>query len=384
VTTTAPLADSPAVARAEALASRRRRLGRAMAADGLDALLVVGAGVLKQHGYLDWVVGAAPLARAAHALLLPDGTVRVAVATPADAELVRARGAGADPVEATPGTPLTTVTVQLLRAAGARRVGIVARDTLLPLAAFRMLERTLPGAEFVEAAPLANRLKAVKDGFEVGELAHAARMADAAYERLCEHVRPGVTDAELAADAHAEARRQGARESLVFVGAGLHHGFAPRRIPLESPALVTVYIELCGEDGYWVELSGMLAVGELDAAGEHLAATVPMALRAGVDRLRPGVAACEPATAMIGVAEDAGLGVGRSHGLGHGVGAGDDDPPLITAQASRPLTAGMVVVLHPNLVGGGVSATAGATYLVGERGAVALSRTPVGLRRVPV
>jgi Xaa-Pro aminopeptidase len=382
-----PIATSAPVSPAESLLARRRRLAAAMAAERLDALLVVGAGVVKQHGYLDWVLGTAPISRPAYAVVLPDGHVTALVLGEADAALVRSSGAGAHADVAPPGEqPLAAAAARALSAAGAGdgRIGVIGRDALLPAGALRALERRLAGAEVIEARPLADRLKAVKDGVELAELTRLAAVADEAYERLCGRARVGVTEAELAAEAHGHARRHGIRDALVFVGAGRHHGYAPRPVALAEGSLVTVYVELCGLSGYWVEHVAMLALGTLDDSRERLAATVLDALRAGADRMRPGAHAAEAAAAMIAVAEKAGLRAGSDHGLGHGVGAGDEDPPRIALDEETMLVPGMVAVLHPNLVSAAceTSATVGGTYAIGEERSRRLSAVPMALRRI--
>jgi Xaa-Pro dipeptidase len=372
---------------AQSLAARRRRLASAMATEGLDALVIVGAGVLKQHAYLDWVLGTAPIARPAYAVVLREAQVTALVISEADAVLVRSSGAGADVQVAPPGEqPLAAAAARALSAAGAGagRIGVIGLHTLLPAAAVRALERGLAGAELVDARPLADRLKAVKDAVELRELARLAAIGDDAYERLCAQARVGATEAELAAEAQAGARRQGVRDALVFVGAGRHHGHAPRAVPLVEGSLVTVYVELCGLGGYWVEHVAMIALGDLDGDQEHLAAAVLDTLCAGAERMRPGASAGEVAARMIAVAGEAGLKAGRDHGLGHGVGVGDEDPPRIAVAEETTLVPGMVTVLHPNLVGlaGASSATAGGTYVIRDDRAERLSSIPLAVRRI--
>jgi Xaa-Pro aminopeptidase len=211
-----------------------------------------------------------------------------------------------------------------------------------------------------------------------------AAIADDAFERLCAQARIGATEAELAAEAQAGARRHGVRDALVFVGAGRHHGYAPRPVALLEGSLVTVYVELCGLGGYWVEHVAMIALGELDDDQEHLAAEVLDTLRAGAEQMWPGAPANEVAATMIAVAGEAGLEVGLDHSLGHGVGVGDEDPPRIAVNDETTLVAGMVTVLHPNLIGaaGASSATAGGTYVIGNDRAERLSRVPLAVRRI--
>jgi Xaa-Pro aminopeptidase len=233
---------------------------------------------------------------------------------------------------------------------------------------------------------LADRVKAIKDADELAELRAAAGIADAAYDRVFAAARPDATAAELAAEAHGEARRRGARETLVFVSAGLYHGGPPSHVPLAPGDLLTTYVELAGPSGYWVEQVGMIALGELDDTRKRVARTVLTALAAGETRLRAGAAAGEPASAMDSVALDAGLGVGLCHGHGHGVGAGDEDPPRISPGDGSPLIAGMVAVLHPNVFdrAGAVSATAGSTYVVHTGAAERLSGIVPELRHAPI
>ena len=98
--------------------------------------------------------------------------------------------------------------------------------------------------------------------------------------------------------------------------------------PFEPGDLLTVFVEIVGPTGYWIELGRLVAVGELDAKREQLAETCLAAARAAEGELVAGRTAGDPARAIDAVAEAAGLRIGIWHG--HGVGV-DHDPPVITA-----------------------------------------------------
>jgi len=373
--------------RAAGLAARHTRLAAAAAGAGLSAVVGAGSGLLKHHGFLDWLVGVAPPLRPMYALLGPDAEVTAVVASEADAELVRRRAPGASPhVAAGGGAALAAAAGSLAAARAPRwsRVGVVSLGAL-PGDERAALADRLPHAELVDATALVAAEKAVKDPDELDELRCAAAVADEAFERLLESARPGTTEAEVAAEATAAAIRLGARQAVVFVGGGLHPGLPPSRTPLPEDSPVTVYVEVCGENGYWVEAIGVLWLGRRPGRPRlgRPVSTAEAALAAGERALGSGATGGDVAEAMTAVAAAGGAAIGTSHSLGHGVGAGDDDLPAIRVGGRGRISPGMVVVLHPNVVDAeaGVSVTVGGTYVVGEGRPERLSRLPLVAER---
>ena len=133
---------------------------------------------------------------------------------------------------------------------------------------------------------------------------------------------------------------------------------------------MTIYVEIVGPSGYWVEVGGTVALGEPEPEALRVAAAATEAARRAEEHLRPGARAGDVARAIDAVASVHGLHAGLWHG--HGVGV-DHDGPVITASDETPLAAGMVIAVHPNFSTADErhGASSVDTYIITETGAPA-------------
>ena len=82
---------------------------------------------------------------------------------------------------------------------------------VLPVAAFRRLERLFPGAAFEDVGPAIVRQRAVKSAWEVERIRAAAAVADEVSRLIPGLLEEGLTEVEFAGRVEAEARRLGPR-----------------------------------------------------------------------------------------------------------------------------------------------------------------------------
>ena len=243
------------------------------------------------------------------------------------------------------------------------------------------LAAALPGAELVDVTAAVAAVKAVKDAADVEQLAATAAIADDAFEAFLGHVRPGVSGWELNGVIEQAIRARGTRDALIFISSGAYFLERPTAERVADGDLLTVYVEIVGPTGYWVELARLVAVGPVDAERAALAEACLAAARGAERELVAGRTAGDPARAIDAVAARAGLRIGIWHG--HGVGV-DHDPPVITAADTTPLVRDMVVALHPNFSAADerLGASVADTYVVGDGPPRRLSRLDPGLFRV--
>ena len=144
----------------------------------------------------------------------------------------------------------------------------------------------------------------------------------------------------------AAGRARGVKDALIFVSAGAYFLERPTAEPFAEGDLITVYVEIVGPTGYWIELGA--AGGARRSSTSDRAEVAAACLEAARDAealLAAGRRAGEAAGAIDDVAARAGVRVGIWHG--HGVGV-DHDAPVITAGDATPLERDMVIALHPN------------------------------------
>jgi Xaa-Pro aminopeptidase len=358
----------------------------ALADERLDAVVVFGHGVIGAYGFLAYTSGYSPVVRAANVVLFPGADPVVVVPTDADGWYARHRAGVEDVRVAGQGDILSAYDdlasgvagVLAERGVAEGRIGVVGMRHLASAWEAERVRELLAGAELVDVTERVAAVKAVKDPEDVVELERTAAIADDAFEACLDRIRPGVTGWELSAAIEAEGRRQGVRDALIFASAGAYFLERPTADALRDGDLVTVYVEIVGPTGYWVELARLVSIGELDAERAALAGACLEAARMAEAELRAGQTAGDPARAIDDVAARAGVRVGIWHG--HGVGV-DHDTPVITAADTTPLERDMVIAVHPNFstANEGVGASVADTYVIGEGPPRRLSRLDPGL-----
>jgi Xaa-Pro dipeptidase len=90
---------------------------------------------------------------------------------------------------------------------GLRRVGL--EFDVLPVEQYVRMGRLFPTTQFVDASQVVREVRMVKSAYEVGCIRRAAAIQDWMAKKLCEVLKPGMTELELAAEVEAEARRRG-------------------------------------------------------------------------------------------------------------------------------------------------------------------------------
>ncbi|MDN5344849.1 MAG: Xaa-Pro aminopeptidase [Clostridia bacterium] len=236
----------------------------------------------------------------------------------------------------------------------------------------------------VELAPsrgLVERLRQVKDDAELELLQRAIDLADAGFSHLLRHLRPGITEKDLALELEYFLGKEGASgpsfTTIIAAGprAALPHGVASRH-PLQPGDLVVMdFGAVYG--GYHSDLTRTVALAPvapewrqvynvvLEAQGRAIAA-----LRSGMEGRQVDAVAREHIAA-------AGYGPYFSHSLGHGVGLAIHEGPTLSSRSEVKLTPGMVVTVEPGIYlpgRGGIRIED--VVLVLEDGARVLSHAP--------
>jgi Xaa-Pro aminopeptidase len=240
---------------------------------------------------------------------------------------------------------------------GARRIGF--ESSVMTVRQHRDLAGRLAGrggeADLVPTEGLVEKLRIVKDSWELGRLRDAGgRLSDAA-KCIIPKALAGMLEREVAGIVEAELRRVGfdkpAFDTIVASGpnsAVPHYRSGDRR--LEAGDLVVM--DFGGVlDGYAVDLSRTIVVGPASAKARGLLDVVAAAQQAAFEAVRVGRAATDVDAAARQVLESAGLGDAFTHGTGHGLGLEVHEGPRVARY--RPelpvelLDAGMVFTLEP-------------------------------------
>jgi Xaa-Pro dipeptidase len=295
---------------------------------------------------------------------------------------------------------------------GALPARVGAELDVLPVAAFRRLERALPGAVFEDVGPAVVRQRAVKSPWEVGRIRAAAAVADEVSRLIPGLLREGLTEAEFAGQVEAQARRlghegyirmRGFNQEMFYGqlltgvsgtaatyldtplgGTGLSpavaQGVSFKRIARGEPV---VFDFVPVRDGYMADFTRIFSIGPLPGALLRAYQAALHVQAAVTEAAAPGVTCRALWERALAVAADEGLaahfmghGPGQVRFAGHGIGLELDELPVI-AGSDLPLEEGMVFALEPKFVLPGLGAVGiENTWVVGRDGVERLTRAP--------
>jgi len=199
---------------------------------------------------------------------------------------------------------------------------------------------------------------------EIEQMARAGRVVAETLALLGEHVRPGVTTAELDALAEEYIRSQGGYPTFkgyrgypaatcMSPNAMVVHGI-PGPYHLREGDILSVDVGVT-LGGFVADSAHTFPVGEISPEAERLLEVCQAALAGGIEQCRPGNRLSDISHAIQRVTEEAGFSVVRSL-VGHGVGRSMHEDPQIPnfgPPGRGPLLAeGMVFAIEPMITAG--------------------------------
>jgi Xaa-Pro aminopeptidase len=337
-------------------AGRRERLQAALRQEGLDGVLITHP---VNVSYLTGFSGEATwlILSASRAILVSDGrfTDQLAEECP-----------GMDTVIRPPVQPLGDAAAAMLGGLGLHAVGFESGH--LTVVEFQSLSGLTPAIEWKPGADRVERLRMIKDPWEIDQIRQAIHWAEKAFRMFQAMLRPTDTEKELADRLEYFMRQAGAAgtafASIVAVGARAALPHAPptgKRVE-EGPLLLVDWG--AGGPFYKSDLTRVLLThnnlpftgrGQTGAGGPiapRIRKIYEVVLRAqlqAIAAVRPGVKAKEVDAAARTVIADAGYGDYFTHSIGHGIGMMIHEAPMMRANTELALEAGMVVTIEPGI-----------------------------------
>ncbi len=243
----------------------------------------------------------------------------------------------------------------------------------------------------VDATPLLAEARALKTAQELERMRLANEIAAAAMDHVRGVIRPGTTEAQIAAEwlgfVHGEGTGWGGTVdlalgfSLVWSGPGIRTFTATSNRPVleGEPTLFEIWV--CA-DGYWCDHTKNVVVGELSAAYAELEAGLTEVYEDAVAFCRPGASLAELDRRVREGMARIGYGGQPSHPICHGVGARAHEPPYAHQAGGGEVRAGMVLAIEPGAYwerGGGLRVED--NWLVTDDAPEKLSPFPDGIVR---
>jgi Xaa-Pro aminopeptidase len=231
----------------------------------------------------------------------------------------------------------------------------VACEDSLSVGAFNKLEAGY--GEGVIGTPVHNwveDLRRVKDAGELERIAAAQAITDASFAHICDFIRVGMTEAEVALELEFDMRRRGATglafPSIVATGAnGANPHAVPGRTRIAAGDLVVLDFGAAYK-GYCSDMTRTIAVGaEPSDLAREVYETVLAAQRADLAVLRAGISGVDADKPGRDVIARAGYGEQFGHGTSHGVGLEIHERPSTSPRSKDTLLAGDVISCEPGI-----------------------------------
>ncbi|WP_280341485.1 M24 family metallopeptidase [Nocardia neocaledoniensis] len=203
------------------------------------------------------------------------------------------------------------------------------------------------------ATPVLRQSRMIKDEAEIDALRRAGAAIDRVHARMGEFLRPGRTEAEVAADITAAIVEEGHTEAaFVIVGSGPHgadphHAVSDRVV--EAGDVVVIDIGGPVEPGYFSDSTRTYVLGAPSKQVAEQMALLEAAQAAAVAAVRPGVTAESIDAAARTLLAEAGLGDAFVHRTGHGIGLSVHEEPYIVAGNDLVLEPGMAFSIEPGI-----------------------------------
>lgn len=319
---------------------RQAALRAALAAEGLDALLVTH---LPNIRYLTGFTGSAGLllVHAQAAVLVTD--FRYEVQAPAEA-------GDAAQVE----VDQTSVWDRLGRVLGTLSAGAVGIEA--HAVTVKDAERIggLTRSRVVPTSELVERLRAVKSPEEVEAIRAAASLAQEALAEVLPTVRVGQTEREIGGALEAALRRRGSEwhpfPTIVASGprSALPHARTSARTVGRGEWLLLDFGAQV--DGYCADLTRTVVVGaRADQRQVAMYELVRCAQGRALEHLRPGMTGREGDALAREIITGRGFGEAFGHSLGHGLGLEVHEAPRLAPTSEAPVPPHAVVTVEPGV-----------------------------------
>jgi Xaa-Pro aminopeptidase len=257
--------------------------------------------------------------------------------------------------------------VAAIRETGARRIGVEA--AWLPVSRFNKLSSALAAAAptplqsplappaLVPTERVVESARLVKDEREIATLKEAGRRLADAVAPAISLVQAGKSELRVAAEVDALLREVGferpAFETIVASGpqGALPHARPSQRVLAEGDGVVLDFGGVY--DGYCVDLTRTVQLGDTGADFRRMFAAVEDAQREAIAIVRPGIAASAVDAAARSALGRYGLAEAFGHGTGHGLGLEVHEEPRIgrasAGQLDVTLEPGMVFTIEPGV-----------------------------------
>ena len=231
------------------------------------------------------------------------------------------------------------------------RVGIEGKDFLCyDLEEWRT---AFPEIEWVILGDQLSDLRMIKTAEEIEKIKQAEHIGDLAFAKILDHIKPGVTELEIAAYLEFYMKECGA-EGLSFdtiVASGINSS-KPHAVPGRKKIEVGDFVTMdfgCVYEGYCSDMTRTVVVGKATDRQKDVYQTVLQAQLAALEVIRAGKTGKEVDKVARDLIDQAGYKGCFGHGLGHSVGMYIHEEPRLSVNEDRVLVEYMTETVEPGI-----------------------------------
>ncbi len=248
------------------------------------------------------------------------------------------------------GCGYSQMVAQLVELHGVKRLGF--EEESMTVAQYEAYTDRL-SCEMVGATGVLLSLRQSKEPDEVDCIQRAQDITDATCVKICQYIKPGLTEQEISAQLVFMMMAMGAEKvSFDPIVASGPNGSRPHAIPGSRKVQEGDFITLdfgCKVGNYCSDMTRTIAVGQPTEEMKKVYYTVLEAQLAGIAVAKAGVPGREVHMAAQKVIEDAGYGAYFGHGFGHSLGIEIHENPNANAKNEEPLPEGAVISAEPGI-----------------------------------
>jgi Xaa-Pro aminopeptidase len=221
------------------------------------------------------------------------------------------------------------------------------------VAQWERLGSRLPNKVLASCSGAVERLREIKDAYELNAIQDSIRIAERAFKATSELLQPEMSEKQIADELEFAMRRLGAESAAfkIIVGVGersaLPHG-RPSNKPLRDSSFVLIDWG-AKKNGYLSDLTRVVFTERPPAKLEKMYLAVLQAQMDAIEAIGPGVLMSQIDAVARRTLEKAGLEKRFTHGLGHSFGLEIHESVRLGKGQDRPLEAGMVVTVEPGV-----------------------------------
>ncbi len=197
------------------------------------------------------------------------------------------------------------------------------------------------------------KLRRIKTPEEIEKLRRAEHIGDIAFSEVLHHIKPGITELELAAKLEYIMKVNGGEklsfETIIASGINSSKPHAePSDKKIEKGDFVTMDFG-CVYQGYHSDMTRTIVVGKANEEQKKIYEKVREAQQAVLDMLHPGLSGKEYDKVARDIIYAAGYEGCFGHGLGHSVGLEIHEDPRFSMTEEEIIQPGMVITVEPGI-----------------------------------